>query len=70
MSGRRMPKYEIRPVDVGGRTQWHWRLRATNGEIVCSGEHYKTKGGARQGIEGHRRNALRAVVVELEALSD
>lgn len=66
----RQPKYEIRPVEVGGRTQWHWRLRATNGQIVSSGEHYKSKNGARQGVAGHRRIALRAIVVELDAMDE
>lgn len=70
MSAGRLPKYEIRPFDAGGRTLWHWRLRATNGEIVSSGEHYKTKGGAAQGVEGHRRNALRAVVVVLDEIDN
>lgn len=66
----RQPRYEIRPVEVGGRTQWHWRLRATNGEVVCSGENYKSKNGATQGVEGHRRNALRAVVVVLDEIDN
>lgn len=29
---------------------WRWRLRATNGEVVSSGEAYETQEGVAEGI--------------------
>ena len=43
---------------------WRWHLRAANGEIVASGEGYRTKAGVLAGIAGFRRSATRAVVRE------
>lgn len=30
--------------------EWRWRLRAKNGEIIASGEGYKTRAAARRAI--------------------
>lgn len=34
-----------------GPPQWRWRLRATNGEVVASGEGFVDKGGVLDGIQ-------------------
>ena len=41
------------------------RLRASNGEIVASGEAYSTKAGAKKGITAVKRAAAKAAVVEV-----
>lgn len=41
---------------------FRWRLKAANGEIVASGEAYRSKAGALQAIEGVKRAAAAAVV--------
>lgn len=38
-------------------SQYYWRLRAKNGEIILQSEGYKTKQGAKNGIESVRKNA-------------
>jgi len=43
-------------------SQFRWRLKAANGEIVASGEAYKTKAGATNGIEAVKRAAAAATV--------
>lgn len=48
--------------DVAG--EHRWRLKASNGRIVASGEGYKTRAGVLRGIEAHRRAAQTAKVVE------
>lgn len=47
--------------------EFAWRLKAPNGEIVSSGEGYKTKSGAMRGIDAHRRIAATLKVVEAKA---
>ena len=36
-------------------SQFRWRLKAANGEIVASGEAYKTRSGAKDGVEAVKR---------------
>lgn len=55
-----MSKYEWYKTDDGYR----WRLKASNGKIVASGEGYKRKAGVLQGIAAHRRAALTQRIVE------
>lgn len=43
--------------------EWRWRLKACNGEVLASGEGYKTQAGARRGVAAFRRAAAGAVVV-------
>jgi len=43
-------------------TQYRWRLKAANGEIVASGEAYKTLSGAKDGVEAVKRAAAAATV--------
>ncbi len=45
---------------------WRWRLIARNGEIVATGEGYKTCNGAIRGTEAMRRAAAQAKVKVLE----
>ena len=44
--------------------QYHFVLKASNGEIVATSERYKTKAGAKQGIESVKTNASGAPVVD------
>lgn len=50
-----------------GRGEWRWRLKAANGEIVSSGEGYKTRGGVLRGVSAHRRAAATLRVIERTA---
>jgi len=51
-------KFEVYPSG----SQFRWRLKAANGEIVASGEAYKTRSGAKDGIEAVKRAAAAATV--------
>jgi uncharacterized protein YegP (UPF0339 family) len=55
-------KFEVYEDKSG---QYRWRLKAGNGEIVASGESYKTKSGAKEGCEAVKRAAAGADVVEV-----
>ena len=55
------PKFEVY-VDNAG--EFRFRLKAKNGQIVATGEGYKTKAGCMNGIESIRKNAPDAEVVE------
>lgn len=59
-----MIKYQFYQDPQG---QWRWRLKASNGCIVASGEGYKTRAGVLNGIRAHRRAAATARVVEINA---
>lgn len=63
----KIPKYEVYPDD---KSEWRWRLIAGNGEIVSSGEGYKTRNGAVRGTEAHTRIANRARLVVLAKVED
>ncbi len=45
-----------------GRGEFRFRLKSRNGEIVASGEGYKTKAGARRGVEAVQRAAAGATI--------
>jgi uncharacterized protein YegP (UPF0339 family) len=45
--------------------QFRWRLKAGNGEIVATGEAYKTRSGAMDGVEAVKRAAAAAVTEDL-----
>ncbi len=51
-------KFEVYPSG----SQFRWRLKAANGEIVASGEAYTTKAGVREGVEAVKRAAAAAPV--------
>ena len=54
------PKFEIY-TDKSG--EFRFRLKATNGEIILTGESYKAKAGCLKGIESIRNNAPESPVV-------
>jgi len=54
------PKFEIY-VDKAG--EFRFRLKATNGQIIATGEGYKAKAGCLNGVESIRKNAAEAPVV-------
>ena len=43
---------------------YRFRLRATNGQVIATGQGYKSKKSCLQGIESVKRNAPVAEVVE------
>lgn len=55
------PKFEIY-LDKGG--EYRFRLKAKNGQVVASGEGYKSKAACQNGIESIRKNAPDAAVEE------
>jgi len=46
-------------------TQYRFRLKAANGEIVASGEAYDTKAGAHAGCEAVKRAAAAATIEDV-----
>lgn len=46
------------------RGEFRFRLKAGNGEIIATGESYKTKAGAENGIRSVQTNAPGATVVD------
>jgi len=54
------PKYEVY-VDKAG--EFRFRLKASNGEIIATGEGYKSKQGCMNGIASIGKNAPEAPVV-------
>ncbi|HEY0955833.1 MAG TPA: DUF1508 domain-containing protein [Roseateles sp.] len=59
-----MAKFEIYPDAAG---EWRWRLKASNGRIVASGEGYKTPAGAERGTQALRRAAKQAKIKMVKA---
>ena len=57
------PKFE---VYADKRGEFRFRLKATNGQIIATGEGYKAKASCLKGIESIRKNAPEAAVVEEE----
>ncbi len=55
------PKFEVYKDKAG---EYRFRLKATNGEIIATGEGYKAKSGCMNGIESIRKNAPDAEIVE------
>jgi len=46
---------------------FRFRLRATNGQVIATGQGYKAKKSCLNGIESVRKNAPAAEVVEVDA---
>ncbi len=46
-------------------SQYRFRLKASNGEIVASGEAYETKSGAHEGCEAVKRAAAAATIEDV-----
>jgi len=58
-----MGKFEIY-ADAAGK--YRWRLKASNGQIIASGQGYATERSCRDGIESVKKHAAAAEVVEAE----
>ena len=55
------PKFEVYE-DKGG--EFRFRLKATNGQVIATGEGYKAKASCLNGIESVKNNAPDAEIVE------
>ena len=55
------PKFEMY-VDKAG--EYRFRLKATNGQVIATGEGYKAKASCLNGIESVKNNAPDAEIVE------
>ena len=53
------PKFEVYTDKAG---EFRFRLKATNGQIIATGEGYKSKSGCMNGIESVKKNADSEVV--------
>lgn len=47
------------------RGEFRWRLVAPNGQTIATGEGYKTKDSAKNGIESVKKNAPSAPIEEV-----
>ncbi len=52
-------KYEIYKDHAG---KFRWRLRASNGEEIASGQGYDSKEGCKDGIKSVKKNATSKIV--------
>ena len=59
----RKPKFEYYKDKKG---EWRWRLKGTNGEIVCWSEGYLSKEAVLRSIKWVKQNAPDAEVVEIK----
>ena len=57
------PKFEMY-VDKAG--EYRFRLKATNGQVIATGEGYKAKASCLNGIESVKKNVADAEIVEAE----
>ena len=57
------PKFEVYKDNKG---EYRFRLKATNGQIIATGEGYAAEASCLNGVESVRRNAPDAPVVEAE----
>ena len=57
------PKFEVYKDNKG---EYRFRLKATNGQIIATGEGYVAKTSCLNGVESVRKNAPEAPVVEAE----
>lgn len=55
------PKFEVYTDKAG---EFRFRLKARNGEIIATGEGYKTKAACLNGVESIRKNAPDAQIVK------
>ncbi|MBN2109839.1 MAG: YegP family protein [Methanosarcinaceae archaeon] len=62
-----MSKFEVF-MDKSGK--YRFRLKASNGEIIASGQAYASKAGCMNGIESVKKNAPVADIVEVEVSED
>ena len=57
------PKFEVYQDKKG---EYRFRLKATNGQVIATGEGYVAKASCLNGVESVRKNAPEAPVVEAE----
>lgn len=55
------PKFEI----YQSGTQYRWRLKDGNGEIIASGEGYATRANAQRGAENVKSTAPNAIIEDI-----
>ena len=58
---KKNPKFELYKDNAG---EFRFRLKASNGEIIATGEGYKAKAGCLKGIASVQKNAADAEIVE------
>jgi uncharacterized protein YegP (UPF0339 family) len=51
-------------LKTGTNGQYHFVLKASNGQVIASSQMYKTREGALKGIESVRKHAADAKVVD------
>ena len=56
-------KFEVYEDKAG---EFRFRLKASNGQVIASGQGYKTKDSCLHGIDSVKKNAADAKIVELE----
>jgi uncharacterized protein YegP (UPF0339 family) len=49
-------------IYTDNKVEYRFRLQASNGEIVATGESYKTKAGVKKGIAAVKRAAASATI--------
>lgn len=54
-------RYELKEASNG---KWHWNLKATNGQVICSSQMYASKDGAQNGIASCQSNACDGSVTD------
>jgi hypothetical protein len=54
-------------LKTGANGQFHFVLKAINGQVIASSQMYKTRDGALKGIESVRKHAPDAKVVDESA---
>ncbi len=59
----RNPKFEVYEYKNG---DFRFRLKAKNGELIGTGDRYKSKAGCQNGIESIKKNSVEAIIVEEE----
>lgn len=55
------PKFEIYTDKAG---EFRFRLKATNGQVIATGEGYKTHANCVKGVESVKKNSVDAPIVE------
>lgn len=55
------PKFEVYTDKAG---EYRFRLKATNGQIIATGEGYKAKASCLNGVDSVKRNAADSDIVE------
>ena len=59
-----MAKFEVYKDSAG---EFRFRLKANNGQVIATGESYKTKAGVLNGIDSIKRNASGAAIIDLSS---